>query len=276
MRVDAHQHFWKISRGDYRWLTPELTRIHRDFHPEHLAPLLARHGIERTIVVQAADSLDETRYLLELAAKHEFIAGVVGWIDFEDPNACSVLGELSRSPKLRGIRPMIQDIADPAWMLRESFTPIFQALVEFDLSFDALVLPHHLENLTTLLSRHPDLSVVIDHAAKPKIRERLLEPWASHMTRLAKETNASCKLSGLVTEASEHWSVADLAPYVDHLIATFGPLRLIWGSDWPVLELQGTYDRWVAATDELLAALPASDRAAILGGNAKLFYEIDE
>lgn len=276
MRVDAHQHFWKLSRGDYRWLTPQLTRIHRDFQPEHLTPHLARHGIEKTIVVQAADSVDETRYLLELAKNHPFIAGVVGWIDFEDPNACTVLGELSRSPKLRGIRPMIQDIADPTWMLRRSFTPIFRALVEFDLTFDALVLPHHLENLTTLLLEHPDLQVVIDHGAKPKIRDRVLEPWASAMTRLAKETNASCKLSGLVTEASADWAIADLAPYVDHLLATFGPPRLLWGSDWPVLELQGSYDRWVEATDELLTPLSATDRTAILGGNAKLFYEIDE
>lgn len=276
MRVDAHQHFWRLSRGDYRWLTPALARIHRDFSPHDLAPLLAGHGIERTIAVQAADSVAETRYLLELARENSFVAGVVGWIDFEAADAVSVLQELSRDPKLRGVRPMIQDIPDPDWMLREAFTPVFRAIVDLDLAFDALVLPAHLDNLLTLLRRHPDLRVVIDHGAKPRIRDRAFEPWAADMTKLATETAARCKLSGLVTEARADWKVADLRPYVDHLLSTFGPSRMIWGSDWPVLELAGDYDRWVEATHELLAGLPERDRTAILGDNACDFYRIRE
>lgn len=276
MRVDAHQHFWRLSRGDYRWLTPALARIHRDFSPRDLAPLLARHGIERTIAVQAADSVAETRYLLELARENSFVAGVVGWIDFEAADAVSVLEELSRDPKLRGVRPMIQDIPDPDWMLREAFTPVFRAIVDLDLAFDALVLPAHLDNLLTLLRRHPDLRVVIDHGAKPRIRDRVFEPWAADMTKLATETAAQCKLSGLVTEARADWKVADLRPYVDHLLSTFGPSRMIWGSDWPVLELAGDYDRWVEATHDLLAGLSERDRAAILGDNACDFYRIRE
>lgn len=276
MRIDAHQHFWRIARGDYRWLTPTLARIHRDFEPSDLEPTLARHRITGTILVQAADTHAETRFLLDLAHTTPFIAGVVGWIDFEASDAVAVLRDLARDPKLRGIRPMIQDIADPDWMLRESLTPMYRELVELDLTFDALVLPHHLPNLLALLRRHPDLPVVIDHGAKPRIRDRELEPWARDMTMLARETNALCKLSGLVTEANPNWSVADLRPYVDHLLSTFGPNRLMWGSDWPVLELAGSYDRWVEATDELLAGLPTRDRDAILAGNARGFYGIDE
>jgi L-fuconolactonase len=276
MRIDAHQHFWTLARGDYRWLTPQFSAIYRDFTPQDLAPHLAKHRIDATILVQAADSVEETRFMLGLARNTSFIAGVVGWVDFEADDACAQLEELAGDPKLRGIRPMIQDIADPDWMLRESLTPVFRKLVALGLRFDALVLPRHLKNLHTLLRRHPDLAVVIDHGAKPPIRAREIEPWASELAALARDTQAHCKVSGLATEAAAAWTANDLRPYVDHLLTSFTPARLIWGSDWPVLELAGSYDAWVEATQSLLAALSSAEQAAILGGNAAAFYGISK
>jgi L-fuconolactonase len=274
-RIDAHQHFWRLSRGDYGWLTPELAAIYRDFLPEDLAPLLAKHGIAGTILVQAAPTDAETDYLLSLADSHDFIMGVVGWVDFEAPAAAERIGALARHAKLKGLRPMIQDIPDPDWMLRDSLDPAFNAMIEHDLTFDALVLPKHLDNLIRLVARHPDLRVVVDHCAKPDIAGGAFEPWAQHMRAIAQASPAFCKLSGLVTEAGPGWSGGDrLAPYVDHVLTAFGPERVIWGSDWPVCTLIASYDEWIAASDILLGKLGLPERSAVFGGNAARAYRV--
>jgi L-fuconolactonase len=197
---------------------------------------------------------------------------VVGWANFESGDAPQTIAQLARDPLLVGVRPMIHDIADDGWMLRDALTPAFEALKAHDLVFDALVRPHHLKPLDALIARHPELAVVVDHAAKPSIRERRLDPWREDMTRIAAHRSTVCKLSGLATEAGGNWTAADLRPYVDHLLDVFGPSRLLWGSDWPVLNLAGGYDRWVEATGTLLAGLKAKERAAILGGNAARVY----
>lgn len=274
-RIDAHHHFWALSRGDYGWLTPALAAIHRDFGPDDLAPLATRHGIGRTVLVQAAPTVAETEYLLSLAAATPWVGGVVGWVDFEAPDAPETIARLADHGSLVGLRPMIQDIDDPDWMLRPALGPAFEAMEGSGLAFDALVLPHHLDRLSRLLARHPDLRVVIDHAAKPRIRHGEIVTWASGMARLAEETSAHCKLSGLLTEAGPGADAEALRPYVEHLLATFGPARLIWGSDWPVCTLAAPYDRWVETTDALLADLANGERAAVLGGNAATFYRLD-
>lgn len=273
-RIDAHQHFWRPSRGDYGWLTPKLAAIHRDFLPDELAPLLARHGIAGTVLVQAAPSEDETRFLLALADEHAFVEGVVGWVDFAAPDAPARIASLADHPKLKGLRPMIQDIADVDWMLRPELEPAFATLIARDLVFDALVLPRHLGNLAALLRRFPDLRVVVDHCAKPDIGAAGFRDWADGMTAVAGDSAAFCKLSGLVTQTRGAWNVEALRPHVEHVLAVFGPHRVIWGSDWPVCTLAASYDAWVEATDVLLAGRTAVEREAVLGGNAVRAYRL--
>ena len=272
MRIDAHQHFWTLARGDYGWLTPDLAAIYCDFAPDDLEPLLAAADIEGTVLVQAAPTISETEFMLSLADKTPFIKGVVGWVDYEAADAPDQIARLANHPVLVGLRPMIQDIDDDDWMLRETLSPAFAAMQDADLTFDALTLPRHLPNLSHLLDRQKGLRVVIDHGSKPLIRDRVISGWDTDMTALAQQTDAFCKLSGLITEASADWSIDDLRPYVDHLLSTFGPDRLIWGSDWPVATLAGRYERWLEATDMLLGELDESARAAIYGGNALRAY----
>jgi L-fuconolactonase len=272
MRIDAHQHFWSLARGDYGWLTPALAPIHRDFGPSDLHPILSRHGIDATILVQAAPTEAETRYLLSVAATTPFIAGVVGWVDLEAPDAAMRIARLAGEDLLVGIRPMVQDIPDDGWLLREQLTPAFAALARHRLVFDALVLPRHLAPLLRVVRRHPDLRFVIDHLAKPPVAGGALAPWDRDIAALARQPNVACKLSGLVTEAAPDWSVDDLRPYADHVLACFGPDRVLWGSDWPVVQLAGGYEAWWQATGALLASLPPAGRAAVLGGNSRRIY----
>lgn len=274
MRLDAHQHFWAVARGDYGWLTPDLGPIYRDFLPDDLGPILQKWGIEGTILVQAAPTVSETRFMLKLAQETPFVKGVVGWVDFESDSAPALLDQLAQDPHLVGIRPMIQDIADVDWMLNPQFAPVFDAIVRNDLVFDALTLPQHLNALHTLAQRHPTMRIVIDHGSKPLIATGQIDGWAADMTALAGLENTSCKLSGLVTEAGETWQIEDLAPYVTHLLQAFGPDRLIWGSDWPVCTLAATYDAWMNATSQILAPLSEDERAAVMGENAARLYRI--
>ncbi len=271
-RIDAHQHFWQIARGDYGWLTPALGPIHRDFDPDDLAPLLVRLAIEHTILVQAAPTEVETRFLLGLAAATPFVAGVVGWTDFEAADVGERITSLAADPLLVGLRPMVQDIADVAWLARPSLAPAFAAMVAQDLVFDALVMTPHIPATLSVLERHPDLAVVIDHAAKPDLVAGDLAAWRAGIAALAAHPQAHCKLSGLVTEAAVGWTIDTLRPVVDHLLASFGPERLIFGSDWPVVTLRADYDRWFATAQALLAGCTEAQRAAVFGGNAQRVY----
>ena len=276
LSIDAHQHYWNPARGDYFWMPPDDPVLTRPYGPADLAPMLARHGIDRTVLVQAADTVGETQYMLGIADVTDSVAGVVGWVDFERPGDRATLEQLACHPKFKGVRPMIQDIADDDWMLREDVQWGYQALVDLDLCFDALGFPRHLENFHRILSRYPEMRVVIDHCMKPQIRAHPdgFEAWKTGMARLAAETGAYCKLSGIVTETDGGWSVEDLRPYVDHLLDVFGPGRLMWGSDWPVCQLAARYEDWRAAAEALTAGLGEGDRARIFGGTAAEFYRI--
>ena len=273
-RVDAHMHFWRLDRGDYGWITPDLEPLMRDFSPEDVRPHIESAGIDMVVAVQAAPTVAETRFLLSIAAATPFVAGVVGWVDMAARDAPDVIASLAAHSHLRGLRPMIQDIDDVDWMLRDDLAPAFRAIVDTGLRFDALVRPFHLGNLARLLDRHPDMPVVIDHGAKPEIAARRIDDWARDMRTLAKGTGAMCKLSGLVTEAAPDWTVDDLRPYIEHLLEYFGPGRLMFGSDWPVVTLAGTYERWWTALDRCLAELDDADKEAILGGTALQFYDL--
>jgi len=272
-RIDAHHHVWRLDRGDYGWLTPKLAAIYRDFSLDDLRPLLDGIEIEATVLVQAAPTVVETEFLLEVAqASDGLVRGVVGWVDLTAPEAAATLERLAQDSLLKSIRPMLQDIADPAWILRRDVDAQLGVIERLGLRFDALVKPPQLPALAQMVERHPHLPVVIDHGGKPAIVDRDWEPWASEIAELADHPLVACKLSGLVTEAEAGWSPYALGAYVDHLLECFGPGRLLWGSDWPVVNLAGGYHRWARASDQLLARLPEADRNAIFGDNARKFY----
>jgi L-fuconolactonase len=275
-RIDAHQHFWNPERGDYDWLKPEMTPLYRTFGPDDLAPLRSAAGIDCTVVVQAAQTVEETRYMLDIARGEVSIAGVVGWVPMLDDDAPALIAELARDPKFRGVRPMLQDLADDNWIANPALAPAVEALIAHDLAFDALIYARHVDALEVFAQRFPRLRMVVDHGAKPPIHDGAAgwQPWADGIERLARLPHIHCKLSGLATEAAPGWTEATLRPYVDHLLACFEPRRLMWGSDWPVLNLNGDYLLWHAVANALLASLSDTDRAAVFGGNAAAFYRL--
>lgn len=271
--IDAHQHYWVMGQNDCSWPPPELAAIHGDRLPADLEPQLAAAGIEGTILVQSQPSDRDTDFLLDLAEETPSVRGVVGWIDLRHPDAPSRIAALARRPRLVGLRPMLQDLADD-WVLDARCRPALEAMAAHDLRFDALVRPRHLSSMAMLADRMPALRIVIDHGAKPDIAGGVREPWASDIAALAERPQIWCKLSGLVTEAAVGWSIDDLRFYTEHLLAIFGSERLIWGSDWPVMNLATNYGRWRAVTDALLSDLDDAARAAVMGGNARRFYGI--
>lgn len=277
MRIDAHQHYWSPAYSDYGWLedTPALHAIHRDFAPADLLPLLDRAGIDGTVLVQAAPTEAETWRLLTLAADPASrVRAVVGWTDLAAPDAPLRIRRLAQAPLLKGLRPMLQDLPDTQWILDTRLEPAIGTMTELGLRLDLLIKAQQIETALTFAQRHPELPMVIDHAAKPDIAHGQFEPWASRMAEFARSTDVHCKLSGLATEAAPGWDAAALRPYVDHLLQHFGPSRLMWGSDWPVLNLAGSYEQWVNASQALVNALSPSEQDAIMGANAARFYGI--
>ncbi|MBW3512980.1 MULTISPECIES: amidohydrolase [Janthinobacterium] len=272
MRIDAHQHFWQLAARAGSWPPPTLAAIHRDFAPADMAPLLAAHGIAGTVLVQSLPSEDDTYWLLALAEQNSFIRAVVGWTDLLAPDAAAAIACLASQPKLKGLRPMLQDIDDNQWIANPALAPALAAMVEHGLRLDALVLPRHLPALLQCARDYPRLAIVIDHAAKPPIADAAFGAWREDMAQLAALPNVHCKLSGLVTEARPGWHVDDLRPYAVHVLNVFGPRRVIWGSDWPVVDLAGGYAAWLAASEALLAHLGQEDKDDIFGRNACRFY----
>jgi L-fuconolactonase len=278
-RIDAHQHYWHPSRGDYDWMPMDNPVLARPYAPEDLAPALDTFGISKTVLVQAAASIEETEYLLGIADATPSVGAVVGWIDFEDPAHLKHLQRLKTHPKFAGVRPMIQDIADVDWMLRPDVQWAFAALQDLDLTFDALGFSRHLANFLTIFKRYPNLRVVVDHCMKPQVRDHHnaqneFALWSEGIARIAQESGAHCKLSGIITEADTNWTVADLQPYAAHVLAAFGSTRVMWGSDWPVCRLRGEYDTWLQAANQLCAHLTPADRTNVFGRNAVRFYRL--
>ncbi len=270
--IDAHVHFWNPARGDYGWMPADDPVLSRAYAPADLAPQLSEGA--RVVLVQAAPTVAETDYMLGIADATPWVAGVVGWIDFEAPAALADLERLAGHPKFLGVRPMIQDIADVDWMLRPALAPVFAALSARGLSFDALGFPRHLASFDRLMARWPDLRVVVDHCMKPAVGDAAgFAAWAAGIARLA-DRGAFCKLSGLVTEAPPDWTEAALRPYAGHVLACFGAERVMWGSDWPVCRLRAEYGRWRATAETLTAHLGDADRAAVFGATAARFYRL--
>ncbi|MDQ0134025.1 L-fuconolactonase [Neorhizobium galegae] len=270
MRIDAHQHFWRIADRVGQWPPAELQAIHRDFLPDDMRPLLDAAGVDGTVLVQTMESEADTAFMLDVADRTPFILGVVGWTDMKAPDAPAAVARLARHPKFKGLRPMLQDIADDQWIGDPALDAAVAAMLEHHLVFDALVLPRHLEPLLGFARRHPDLPIVIDHGAKPPISEGRFIDWYARMKVLAELPNVHCKLSGLLTEAGDQKPQA-VRPYAETIFDLFGPARVIWGSDWPVLRLAGDYQAWL---DQCLDIVPADARDEVFGGNARRFYRL--
>ncbi len=271
--IDAHLHCWRIGRNDCVWPTPELAAIHRDFEMDDWWREAAPLGISAGVLVQSQASERDTQWLLEIAETDERIAAVVGWADLSSRAAPQRIAALAAHQKLRGLRPMLQDLPQDDWILRSKIEPAIEAMMAHDLRFDALVKSRHLPHLLRFARQYPDLQIVIDHAGKPDITRGVLEPWRMQIAELASLPNVSCKLSGLLTEAGERNGAAGLRPYIDHLLQCFGPRRLLWGSDWPVLNLAGDYARWFHLADAL-TGLRDAEREAVFGANAARFYRL--
>ncbi|CAG6396812.1 amidohydrolase family protein [Streptomyces cocklensis] len=273
MRIDAHHHLWDLTRRPQPWLTgPELDPIARSFALAELEPLLAEHGIDATVVVQSSSSLDETRELLALAAESGGrIAGVVGWADLTDPALADVLASLTGP--LVGIRHQVQDEPDPWWLARAAVRRGLATVAAAGLTYDLLVTPRELPAALETAAALPDLRFVLDHAAKPHIASGGWEPWAAQIAALAALPNVTCKLSGLVTEATwSGWEPADLLPYARHVLDVFGPSRVLFGSDWPVCTLAASYGEVLALAEAASADLSPSDRSSLFGETASRVY----
>ncbi|MBY6151610.1 amidohydrolase family protein [Vannielia litorea] len=274
MKIDAHQHFWKIDRGDYGWMDESVAAIRKDYGPESLAPFAEACGVGGTVLVQAAPTVAETEFLLEIADESPLVQGVVGWIDLER----DVPGQLARiaHPALKSLRPMLQDIEDTEWLLRPAVVEGLRYVAKSGLRFDALVTPRHLPMLERFVADVPELPVVIDHCAKPVFDGT--DPgaaWREGMAALAEHPQVHCKLSGLANEYGPGWGAETLREVAGHVLDVFGPARVMWGSDWPVLELAGDYEGWFAAAQVLTRGLSEAERADVFGGTATRFYGLD-
>jgi L-fuconolactonase len=277
MRIDAHQHFWQRSLPfDYRWLdAPNLAPIRRDFLPGDLKAHLDATGVERSIFVQTQHNVEENRWALGLAERNAFLIGVVGWVDLASDDCERQLLEFKAHPKFVGVRHVVQDEPDDDFILRPDVLRGLAVLERHEVPFDLLFNVKHLRHASTLARRFPNLKMVIDHLAKPRIKDGATDDWLPHFREAAMFPNVYCKLSGMVTEADwRNWKTADLRPYVDTALDAFGPERCMFGSDWPVCELASTYERVVATMDELLANLSDSDRRWIYADTAKTFYKL--
>ncbi len=277
MNIDAHHHLWKYSSAEYGWIAPEMRAIRRDFLPEDLEPLMHHFDIDGTVAVQARQTEEETAWLLDLAGKHPVIRGVVGWVPLTD--GAQVKRSLERfagNPKLRGVRHVVQDEPDPGYILRRDFNEGVSALHEFGLRYDILIFERHLPAAIEFVDRHPKQTFILDHVAKPRIKDGTLSPWDRNMRELAKRQNVYCKLSGMITEADpQHLTPQILQPYIDVVLAAFGPRRIMYGSDWPVMLLAGNdYARWYRTVTVAIEKLSKSEQARIMGGTAVEAYGI--
>jgi len=275
--VDSHQHFWQVGRFDYPWMNPEVEVLYRDYLPPALEPVLKRCGVEKTVLVQASNSLEETRWLLSLADQYPFIAGVVGWVDLTSGEVDTQLEEFAVHPKFKGVRHLVESEPDDAWLVQDSVLNGLQSLALRDVCFDLLVHTRHLKQVRIVAERCPGSHLVIDHMAKPPVAGGELTEWAHQIKEVAPYPNVSCKLSGLVTEANRtQWRTEDLKPFVDKALEYFGPRRMMFGSDWPVCLLAASYDRVLDAFQSLLAELSDEDRNCIFAKNATVFYRLKE
>jgi L-fuconolactonase len=273
--IDAHHHFWHLNKYDYPWMGPDLKPLLQDFGPNELKPLLNNRNIDRSVLVQTISSVDETRWFLELASQHEFIAGVVGWVDLTDSQVGNQLDDFNESPAFVGVRHQVHDETDLEWLDRDDVLRGLDQLASRSLTYDLLIRPQHLTVSKRVAERLPMLRLIVDHIAKPGIANHDWDDWATGVAALAACPNVACKLSGMITEADwDAWQPTDLGPYINHIIEQFGTDRVLFGSVWPVCLLAGTYDQVVDSLTANLQQLSDSERQDIFGRNAALWYNL--
>lgn len=276
MIVDSHQHFWEVGRFSYPWMTPEVEVLCRDYLPTALAPVLKWNSVEKTILVQASNSLEETRWLLELADQNSFIAAVVGWVDLTADGFEEQFDEFRAHRKFKGIRHLVESEPQDDWLVQPAVLANLRTLAGRGVAYDLLVHTRHLKFAMRVADSCPELRLVVDHMAKPPIAHGEIDDWSRTLSELASRPNVWCKLSGLITEADRTgWRVEDLKPYVDLALEVFGPQRMMFGSDWPVCLLAGSYDQVLDGAQSMLAELSEQDRRNIFAANAIDFYRID-
>jgi len=276
MIIDSHQHFWQVGRFDYPWMSSDVTVLYRDYLPEQLEPVLKDNGVTSTVLVQASNSVSESRWLLELADAHSFIAGVVGWVDLASPEVDRLLDELAAHPKFKGVRHLVESEPDDDWLVQPEVLNGLRRLSAFGLTYDLLVHTRHLKHVAKVADTCPGLSLVIDHMAKPPIANGEFDSWFRELKPVSANPNIYCKLSGLVTEAKwDSWQPGDLRPYVDAALELFGPGRLMFGSDHPVCLLAASYARVLDSFQELLKEFPDDARQKIFSKNAIDFYRLN-
>ncbi len=273
--IDAHHHLWQYSQQDFGWISDEMDSLRRNFLPLDFVHELAGAGLDGSIVVQARQSVDETRWLLSCADGNPEIRGVVGWFPLADESLATTLREFRHAPRLKGVRHVAQDEPDPNFLLGKAFNAGVACLLDTGLVYDVLIYAHHLQVATQFVAQHPQQAFVLDHMGKPKLRSQQFQTWADDLARLAEHENICCKLSGMVTEAEwTRWTLEDLRPYLDHALRVFGADRLLAGSDWPVCLVATGYQRWWSTLMEWAIPLPKEVREAIFGGNAIRVYQL--
>ena len=274
--IDSHHHFWDVGKLDYTWMPPGDSVLRRNYLPEHLAPVLNQAGIDKTVIVQAHQSIEETKWLLDLAENSEFVAGVVGWVDLTAPDVGHTLDELQANPWFKGVRHIWHDETEDDWLARPEPVNGLREVAARGLAYDFLVRPQHLKYVPEIMDKVPDLRSVIDHIAKPLIAEKVIEPWLEDLREVANIPGMMCKVSGMVTEADmSTWSSDDLAPYVAHVLGMFGYDRIMYGSDWPVCLQAGSYQQVFGAAKTTLSSLTSEESQAAFGKNAARFYKLD-
>jgi len=275
MRIDSHQHFWRYSPDEYGWLDNSMAKLRRDFLPLHLKPELDVAGFDACIAVQARQTVEETRWLLELAEVSPYIVGVIGWVDLQAHNVDAQLQQFAANPKLLGVRHIVQSEPDERFLMGSRFLQGIAALEEFGLTYDILIYPKHLPVAAEFVSRFPRQHFVLDHLAKPFIKKQEMEPWKSDLQRLARFPNVYCKLSGLVTEADwQSWKPEHIFPYLEVAMSCFGPDRLMIGSDWPVCRVAASYSQSMNVVSEFASRYPETIREGILGENAARLWRL--
>ncbi len=273
--VDSHHHFWDISRLEYPWMPPGPSVVRRNYLPRDLKPLIDEAGIRKTILVQAQQSLEEANFLLDIAESNVFISGVVAWADVRSPSVGDDLDTLMKRDKLVGIRHQVEDDPDDDWLVRPDTIRGLREIAARDLAYDMLVRPRHMKHVPTVAESVPGLRMVIDHIAKPLVKQQITAPWDALMKEIAEIPDIHCKVSGMVTEADHSsWTVSDLMPYVSHVREVFGIERLMFGSDWPVCLFAASYKRVVDAAIEAIGPTTDEERAGFMGGNATRFYKL--
>lgn len=275
MKIDAHHHFWRYDPVEYGWIDEAMRVIRRDFLPEHLRAEIAAAGVDGVVSVQARQNLAETQWLLDFARTHDFIKGIVGWVDLVSPQVGGELERFAANPKLKSIRHVVQGEPDDNFILREDFNRGIRELQRFNLVYDILILERHLPPTIKFVDAHPNQVFVLDHIAKPRIKADAFEPWHKNLRELAQRPNVYCKASGMVTEADFHnWTEPQLQRYFEAALAAFGPQRLMFGSDWPVCLVACGYARWHQLVSDWIRKLSPTEQSRILGGTAMEAYRL--